>query len=52
MYTHVQNAVAGKISAARELARRLAEEKNAAIKPEVCSIFMSSSAFPALLSHQ
>eukprot|EP00983_Pelagomonas_calceolata_P039424 1137180-Pelagomonas_calceolata.AAC.2 len=27
------NAVAGKINAARELARRLAEEKNAAIKP-------------------
>mgnify|MGYP006284362847 FL=1 len=29
------NAVAGKINAARELARRLAEEKNAAAKPEV-----------------
>jgi len=29
------NAVAGKINAARELARRLAEERNAAAKPEV-----------------
>lgn len=40
------NAVAGKINAARELARRLAEEKNAAAKPEASGrgIYQSSAA--------